>query len=99
MDVELIGSGFTAEELADVKRCLETLFAIRAGSQPLDRDLGIDYDGILDYPVSVAENMLSLEIIEKVEKYEPRAEVQSIDFETDLSGRVRARVHFVKAEE
>lgn len=96
--VELDGRGFTAEEIADIKLCLETLLAIPAGSQPLDRDLGIDLDGILDNPISVTENLLSLEIIEKTEKYEPRVTVSTIDFDTGLSGKLTAKIHFVKAE-
>ena len=97
--VELEGSGFTPEEYADVKRCLETLFSIRAGSQPLDRNLGIDYDNVVGYPMDVAMNMLSLEIIEKVDTYEPRVEVSSIDFKTSTDGQLIPYVHFIKKEE
>ena len=47
--VDLDSNGFSPEEFADVKLCLETLLSIRAGSQPLDRELGIDFDGIVGY--------------------------------------------------
>lgn len=97
--VELEGSGFTQEEFADVKLCLETLISIRAGSQPLDRNLGIDFDGIAGYPMNVAKNMLALEIIEKVKIYEPRVKVQSVDVEIGSDGQLIPHVYFVKREE
>lgn len=91
--------GFTPEEFNDVRRCLETLLSVRAGSQPLDRDFGINYEKIVGYPMNVAQNMLSLEIIEKVEKYEPRAEVENIEFEGDFEkGILIPIIYFVKGE-
>lgn len=96
--INLESTGFSAEEFADIKRCLETLLAIRAGSQPLDRELGIDYEGVVGYPLDVARNMLSLEIIEKVSIYEPRVQVESVDFESNIDGQLKPIIHFVKAE-
>ena len=90
--------GFAPDEFEDIKMCLETLLAVRAGSQPLDRELGIDYERIVGYPLDVAKNMLSLEIIEKVERYEPRVEVTSITFTGDAEdGQLVPHVHIVKA--
>ena len=90
---------FSPEEYADVKQCLETLLSIREGSQPLDRELGIAFDEIVGYPMDVARNMLSLEIIEKVNRYEPRVEVDSIEFEYSTDGLLCPRIHFIKARE
>ena len=97
--IELEGTGFSTEEFEDIKKCLETLCSIRAGSQPLDRNLGINYDDITGYPLNVAENMMALEIIEKVNIYEPRVEVKSVDFTTDTDGQLIPHIHFVKKEE
>ena len=94
--VELEGNGFSPDEFADVKQCLETLLSIRAGTQPLDRNLGIDFDSIVGYPLDVAKNMLSLEIIEKVETYETRVEVVSVDFEATTDGQLKPIIHFTK---
>lgn len=90
--------GFTEEEFANVKLCLETLLSVAAGTQPYDREFGIDYDGIVGYPIPVAQNMLSVEIAEKVEKYEPRASVESIEF-TVNGDQLIPHVKFIKAEE
>lgn len=90
--------GFAPNEFDDIKMCLETLLSIRAGSQPLDRDLGIDYEKIVGYPTAVAKNMLSLEIIDKVERYEPRVAVDRVEFTGDADGQLVPHVHFIKAE-
>lgn len=92
-----ISDGFTQEEFEDIKMCLETLLSIRAGSQPLDRELGIDYEKIVGYPQDVAKNMISLEIIEKVEKYEPRVTVDSVEFSNNADGQLCPHIHFIKA--
>lgn len=94
-----LDGGFSPEEYADIKQCLETLLSIREGSQPLDRELGINFDEIVGYPMDVAENMLSLEIIEKVERYEPRVEVDFIEFEDNADGLLCPYIHFIKAKE
>lgn len=96
--IDLESRGFSPEEFEDVKRCLETLLSIQAGTQPLDRNLGIDYNGIIGYPMNVAENMLSLEIIEKVSIYEPRVEVEAVSFQTGTDGQLKPHIHFVKKE-
>ncbi len=97
-DIDLEGEGFSTEEYADIRLCLETLLSIRAGSQPLDRELGIDFDEIVGYPIDVAKNMLSLEIIEKVDRYEPRVEVDSIEYEDNTDGLLCPHIHFIKAK-
>lgn len=97
--IDLEGEGFSPEEFADIRQCLETLLSIQEGSQPLDRELGINFDGIVGYPMDVARNMLSLEIIEKVERYEPRVEVDSIDFEDNTDGLLCPHIHFIRAKE
>ena len=91
--------GFTPGEFADIKQCVETLLSIREGSQPLDRSFGINLDQVTGYPLDVAKNMLALEIIEKVRTYEPRAEVDSVEFEANINGQLVPHVHIIKAEE
>lgn len=91
--------GFSPEEYEDVTLCLSTLLSVRAGSQPLDRDFGLDYDGIVTYPDPVAKNMLSVEIIDKVNKYEPRVEVEEITFEPGKDGQMIPHIHFIKNDD
>ena len=84
----------------DIIRCLNTLYSTRAGSQPMRRDFGIDYEGVLGAPLEVAKNKLALEIIEKTEVYEPRVTVTSVDFDVDVNnGRLVPIIHVKKAGE
>lgn len=96
--IDLDSSGFSEEEYKDIVMCLETLLSIRAGSQPLDRDLGISYDGVTGCPIPVAQNRLSVEIIDKVRKYEPRVNVTSVEYESDTDGLLIPRIHCIKAD-
>lgn len=96
--IDLESAGFTPEEFEDIKQCLETLCSIQAGSQPGDRNLGIDYNGIIGYPLNVAKNMLSLEIIEKIGMYEPRVEVESVEVDIGSDGQLIPRVHLLRSE-
>ena len=85
---------------ADIVRCLNTLYSTRAGSQPMAREFGIDYDGVVGYPLEVAKNKLALEIIEKTEIYEPRVTVASVDFDIEAaSGKLIPIIHIAKAGE
>lgn len=90
---------FVSEKLEDIKRCIENLYTTRAGSQPLDREFGIDYDSVVGLPMEVAKNQLALEYTEKTERYEPRVAVGSVDFTIDaVSGQMIPTVHLVKGE-
>lgn len=90
---------FTSEELEDIKRCIENLYSTRAGSQPLDREFGLDYYSVVGLPLEVAKNQFMLEIMEKTERYEPRVVVDSVDFAIDaVSGQMIPTVHLVKGE-
>lgn len=97
--IDLVSAGFTPEEFEEVKQCIETLCSIQAGSQPLDRELGIDYDGIVGYPLNVASNMLSVELIEKISTYEPRVEVESVEVEIGSNGQLIPHIRLLKSEE
>lgn len=91
---------FTTEEDLDIKRCLINLYGTRAGSQPMDRNFGLNYDGIVGKPPEVAKNMLALEIISKTEIYEPRVTVESVDFSVDSeNGQLMPIIHILKGDE
>ena len=91
-------SGFTEKELEDVDECVSNLLSTIAGEQGLDRDFGIDTSGITDMTTEEAENMLTIEVIEKIDRYEPRAEVDDIEFIYSVEGRVSPKIYFKKRE-
>lgn len=89
---------FHRMNLRTLKSVLRHFFPVRAGSQPLDREFGIDVDHVLGYPLNIARNMLALEIIEKVRIYEARVEADNVWYEENTDGKLIPHVHFVKAE-
>lgn len=60
-------------------------------SVPMDREFGID-GAVIDRPVNVAKAHLSNEIFRAVRRYEPRAVIESIDFDGDESGQLTPKI-------
>ena len=99
-DIINVEYAFSSADLKDIRRCIENLYSTRAGSQPLDREFGIDYDGVLGMPTEVAKNQLALEIMDKTARYEPRVSVDFIDFVIDAaSGKMIPTAHLGKGGE
>lgn len=65
---------------AEILQNVRTILSTRKGSVPLDRDFGISWE-YLDRPIDVAQMLMRSEIIDAVSKYEPRAKVESVEFE------------------
>lgn len=100
MDYAIELNGITGDEYQDIQRSLNMLYTTRAGSVPMDRDLGIDFSGTVDCPVNVAQNNMAMEIIRKTEKYEPRVMVEQVTFEASPEiGTMRARIRLVRGGE
>lgn len=70
----------TQEELKDIDECLRVLYTTPAGSQEGDRRLGINIESCLDKPLEVAKALLTAEYIEKTAEFEPRVQVQRVDW-------------------
>lgn len=84
--IEAIGAEDTDGDTADsVRRCLSALYSTPEGTCPGDRSYGLDWS-FLDYPLPVAQNMFAVEVIEKTEAYEPRAEVMGVDLRIGPDG-------------
>lgn len=87
-------NGFPEDEAEDIRRCLETLYTVRTGEQPLDREFGID-NSFLDQPINIAKNLFTLEVIEKTKRYETRVEVEEVEYRFNGAGQM-APVIFLK---
>lgn len=70
----------TLLEQDNVERNVRTLFDTREGTMPGNRDFGLNWD-CLDSLPEVAESLFFAEVIEKIERYEPRVMVESITYE------------------
>lgn len=66
----------------EIYQNLKVLFSTPAGSVSFDRNFGIDWS-ILDKPIQAAKGLLTVEYIEKVNKYESRAEVEKVTYYYD----------------
>lgn len=79
------------EEQEDILRCLRNLIMTPAGTVPLDRDFGID-QSFLGQPINIARSLVAVEIIDKVDRYEPRVSILEVDLAADATGQIRAKV-------
>lgn len=70
----------TIEE--EIIRNIKIIVSSDKYSVPLDRDFGINSKQV-DTPANIAQPKLIMEIMDAVEKYEPRAEITKIEFITD----------------
>lgn len=75
----------------EVLQNVRTIITTPKYSIPLDREFGFDAS-MVDRPVHVAQARLTNEIFREVRRYEPRAVLEAIRFEADLSGRLSPTV-------
>lgn len=91
---EVLLDGFSylsATELEIIKRNLECLYSTVEGTCPGDRSFGLD-QSFESYPVNVAQNLFALEVIEKTEEYESRAEILDISFSYEEDGNMTPNI-------
>ena len=84
-------------EIEEIKQNLELLYSTVAGTCPGDRNFGLeqDFEGC---PVNVAKNLFALEVIEKTEIYENRAEVIDISYTQTEDGNLTPKIVIGKKE-
>lgn len=85
-------------EMQDICRCMTNILSIPAGTVPLSRELGISWANLSSIPADI-ENDVATEIIEKVERYEPRVTVSEVDFEYDDNGNVTANITIERGDD
>lgn len=87
-EVSVIGFDYlNATEIEELRRNLSLLYSTRAGSCPGDRNFGLDQE-FESCPANVAQNLFALEVIEKTEVYECRAEVMDIVYAQGEDGNL-----------
>lgn len=91
-EVSIIGFDYlNASEIEVMQRNLSLLYSTRAGSCPGDRNFGLDQD-FESCPANVAQNLFALEVIEKTEIYEKKAEVLDIVYTQSEDGNLTPRI-------
>ena len=69
-----------AEGLAEILQNVRIILTTPVGSVPLDRDFGVSWM-FIGQPTPKAMAEAKIEIIEKIERYEPRVKVTEVSFE------------------
>ncbi len=92
-NIEISFGRFEGDEAQrrEIIRNVENILLTPIGTDPLYRDFGID-TSVLDYPLDAAQNMAAVEVIDAIEKWEPRVQVQEVNFFPDPSGNLTAKV-------
>lgn len=67
-------------EVHEILQNIRTILNTRIGSVPLDREFGISWEH-LDKPVQVAKTRMMVDVIDALEKHEPRVRVKEVRFE------------------
>lgn len=75
-----------------------TILATTTNSVPLDRDIGID-SKLVDLPLPIAQAKLSAEIIDKLQRFEPRIEVTRVKFSGDGNTGKLAPAVYIKIKD
>lgn len=91
-EVAIIGFDYlNATELEEMRRNLDLLYSTRAGTCPGDRNFGLEQT-FESCPTNVAQNLFALEVIEKTEIYENKAEVLSIEYTQAEDGNLTPKI-------
>lgn len=91
-EIRMVGFDYLNNtEQQEIKRNLEMLYTTAEGTCPGDRAFGLDMS-FQCYPAAAARNLIALEIMEKTEIYEPRAEVINISFLASEDGCLRPQI-------
>ncbi|KZL88722.1 hypothetical protein [Clostridium magnum] len=85
-NVIIIGTK-SSEIVENVKNIITT----PQGTVPFDRNFGID-PSILDEPINLVPGKLLVELVKKVQLYEPRVKVKEITFTLDANNNLIPKV-------
>ena len=88
------GQGMDQGTINDIKECIDNILRIPEGSVPLARELGTSWRKLSEITPDI-ENEYAVELVEKIEKYEPRVAIESITFDHEQSnGEIVVRIVF-----
>ena len=87
---------FSDNKLADLDRSICLLLSTRAGTIPLDRELGLSMD-FIDMPPETAKSLYTAEVTEKVSKFIPEVRVQEVTWTGGNTGKLFPKVVITSA--
>lgn len=97
MNINLVGFDYMGSDtVSEIYRNLKALLATPEGTCAGDRNYGINIEYI-DKSIGEEGNAMAVEIIEKIDIYEPRVELEDIETEMTDNG-VRHKLYFIPAD-
>ena len=84
-------------EIKDILRNLNNIFRLSEGTVPLIRSLGLSIDNVSKIPVDL-ENDIATDIVAKVEMFESRVSVSSVDFKHTQDGATTIKVYLERGD-
>lgn len=78
---------------------LKALYSTMAGTQPLDREFGLELSEVIGMPPEVARNTLAVEIVDKTARYVPEVEASEVTFEASDDGTLRPTIRITNSED
>lgn len=85
-------------EIKDILKNLNNIFRLSEGTLPLLRGVGLSIDNVSKIPVDL-ENDIATDMVSKVDLFEPRVSVSSVDFFHDQNGKTIIKVYLEKGTE
>lgn len=76
----------------EVVQNVRTILATQIGTVPLFRDFGVSWEGI-DRPLPVARAIVRAAVIDAVQRFEPRAVVDSVEWSPDTEDALQGLLH------
>jgi phage baseplate assembly protein W len=84
--------GAVVEGADDVAQCVRVILGTPRGSVPLAPEFGCDAWAYLDRPMNEARPRIIREVIDAIERWEPRAELVSVAAELDTAEAASLRI-------
>lgn len=81
--INLAPKALIEEIIQNISMILQTV----KNTAPLYRDFGVSAE-FVDKPIPAAETLIIADIYEAIEKYEPRAGIQNVYFESNETGKL-----------
>ena len=77
-----------ADETAEILQNVRTILLTEKGTCPLYREFGIN-SGLLDFPISIAQNKIAAELATQISIFEPRCKLQKVTCTPNLDGTLK----------
>lgn len=84
-------------EIKDILRNLNNILRLSEGTVPLLRELGLSIDNVSKIPADL-ENDIATDIVAKVEMFEQRVSVSSVDFKHTNDGETKIKVYLERGD-